>query len=142
MAAEPYRRSKRPVDSGADRQTQKPVRRQTPLGECDEETAVQRTIGLKEIEMHTVMIIGANEHGFGIYPKEPPPSEFIDLLHAHENRLRALMDKPVVLSVHWEDGDKEATVTIMPADGGLDDPFKKFMLPFPNTGRTGHFLAN
>jgi len=52
------------------------------------------------------------------------------------------MDKPVVLSVHWEDGDKEATVTIMPADGGLDDPFKKFMLPFPNTGRTGHFLAN
>src|SRR6516225_5266694 len=28
MAAEPYRRSKRPVDSGADRQTQKSVRRQ------------------------------------------------------------------------------------------------------------------
>ena len=92
--------------------------------------------------MHTVMIIGANEHGFGIYPKEPPPSEFIDLLHAHEDRLRALMDKPVVLSVHWEDGDKEATVTIMPVDGGPHDPFKKFMLPFPNTGRTGHLLAN
>src|SRR5262249_13910978 len=28
MAAEPYRRSKRPVDSGADRQTQRSVRRQ------------------------------------------------------------------------------------------------------------------
>ena len=84
--------------------------------------------------MRKVMIIGADEHGFGIYPKEPPPSEFIDLLHAHEDRLRALMDKPVVLSVHWEDGDKEAT--------GAQDPFKKFMLPFPNTGRTGHLLAN
>src|SRR5215831_5584868 len=49
--------------------------------------------------MRKVMIIGADEHGFGIYPKEPPPSEFIDLLHAHEDRLRALMDKPVVLSL-------------------------------------------
>ena len=91
--------------------------------------------------MHKVMIIGANEHGFGIYPKEPPPSEFIDLLHAHEDRLRALMDKPVVLSVHWEDGDKEATVTIMPVEVS-DDAFKTFMLPFPNTGRTEHPLAN
>src|SRR5262249_44371458 len=42
------------VDSGADRQTQKPVRRH-------EETTVQRTIGLKKIEMRKVMIIGADE---------------------------------------------------------------------------------
>jgi hypothetical protein len=92
--------------------------------------------------MHKVMITRATEHGFGIYPKEPPPTEFSDLLHAHGDRLRALLDKPVVLFVHWEDGDKEATVTIMPADGRPDDPFKTFMLPFPNTGRTGHLLAN
>jgi hypothetical protein len=83
------------------------------------------------------MIIGANEHGFQVYPKEPPPSEFVDLLHAHEDRLRALMDKPVVLLVHWEDGDKEATVTIMPIDGGPDDPFKKFMLPFLTRAEPG-----
>jgi hypothetical protein len=51
------------------------------------------------------------------------------------------MDKPVVLSVHWEDGDKEATVTIMPVEAS-GDAFKKFMLPFPNTGQTGHLLAN
>jgi hypothetical protein len=41
-----------------------------------------------------------------------------------------------------ETGGRGPTQADMPADGGLDDPFKKFMLPFPNTGRTGHFLAN
>ena len=91
--------------------------------------------------MHKVMITRATEHGFLLYPNEPPPTEFSDLLHAHGDRLRALMDKPVVLSVHWEDGDKEATVTIMPVEVS-DAAFKKFMLPFPNTGRTEHPLAN
>jgi hypothetical protein len=140
MAAEPYQQTIR----GFRRRSpnSKNSEKATPLGECDEETVAQRTIGLKEIEMRKVLITGANEHGFQVYPKEPPPSEFIDLLHAHEDRLRALMDKPVVLCVHWEDGDKEASVTIMPVDGRPDDLFKKFMLPFPNTGRTGHLPAN
>lgn len=55
----------------------------------------------------------------------------------HGDRLRALLDKPVVLSVHWNNGDAEATVTVMPADGverpdDGDKPFETLRLQFPD----------
>ena len=53
-------------------------------GECDE-TAAQRTIGPKEIQMGKVMIIGVNDHGFQVYPKASPPS---DCMHMRINSVR------------------------------------------------------
>jgi hypothetical protein len=51
-----------------------------------------------------VLMIGVNENGFRVFPKEPPPDEFVELVHAHSDRLRALLDNPVVLCVHWGGG--------------------------------------
>jgi hypothetical protein len=58
--------------------------------------------------------------------------EFIGLMNTHGDRLRALMKKPVLVTVHWEDGDQEAFLTSMPVNE--KDPnkvFENFKLPFP-----------
>jgi hypothetical protein len=81
----------------------------------------------------TVLILGDSEEGFSICPKEPPPDEFVELVHTHEERLRALLDRPVILAAHWEDGDSEAVVQVMPANHDADPQkaFEEFALPFP-----------
>ena len=80
-----------------------------------------------------VMIGNVSESGFHVFPKEEPPPEFTALVHAHSDRLRALLDRPALLAVHWDEGDKEAEVVIMSADPNRDreKPFEAFMLPFP-----------
>ena len=64
--------------------------------------------------MNKLLIIGVDEDGFSVYPKERPPDEAIELIQHHGDRLRALLDKPVILQVTWEDGDDMAVVRIMP----------------------------
>jgi hypothetical protein len=55
------------------------------------------------------------------------------LLAEHEDRY-ALLDKPVLLHIMWDDGDTMACVQILPADNRPRDPHEKFeeiWLPFP-----------
>jgi hypothetical protein len=79
-----------------------------------------------------ILMFGAGEDEFRILPKEPPPEEFEELVRVHYARLRALLDKLVILVVHWDEGDASAIVQIMPADGkGSDKPFEEFTLLFP-----------
>ncbi len=60
-----------------------------------------------------------------------PPEELSGILDAHHERLRALLDAPVLLNVDWNSGDTEATISIIPADGnGGNERFKTFTLPF------------
>ena len=80
--------------------------------------------------MNVIVLTGVSEEG--IYAWEEPPQRGIELIHAHEDRLRALLDKPIMVSLHWEDGDEEATATVM-LDMPSDAPFVKFKLPFPRT---------
>jgi hypothetical protein len=40
------------------------------------------------------------------------------------------MDQPVLLNVFWDDGDQDATVSILTAEGDPSTPFKTFRLPF------------
>jgi hypothetical protein len=78
-----------------------------------------------------------NVNGFQVFPEEPPPNEFAALVHAHSDRLRALLDRPVILAVHWDAGDACAVVQIMPADSKASHtskPFAEFELPFPEGG--------
>jgi hypothetical protein len=35
-----------------------------------------------------ILMLGSDEQGFQVMPKEPPPEEFIALVHAHSDRLR------------------------------------------------------
>jgi hypothetical protein len=62
----------------------------------------------------------------------PPPAEFGDILALHEERLLALIDRPVLLAIYWDAGDRNALVSIIPADGSAatNEPFKTFLLPF------------
>jgi hypothetical protein len=93
--------------------------------------------------MTKLVIIGVNEEGFQMLG--PPPDNMEQataLIQYHDERLRALIDKPVLLCVSWENGDHEAVVTIMPADGKPpendetgDKPFEKFTLPIPRAIR-------
>jgi hypothetical protein len=82
-----------------------------------------------------VLMLGSSEQGFHVVPYEPPPPEFEALVHLHSDRLRALLDRPVILAVHWDEGDAAAIVQGMPADGDPNrDPHKRFeelTLPFP-----------
>jgi hypothetical protein len=55
-----------------------------------------------------VMICNADQERFYIIPEEEPPPEFADLVRVHEDRLRALLDRPVILVVHWSSGDAKA----------------------------------
>jgi hypothetical protein len=86
-----------------------------------------------------VLVFGCCAHGFLVYPKEPPPEEFARLVRTHSDRLRALLDRPVILAVHWDEGDRDAVVQIMPAGepGTNPDPrtpFEEFALAFPACG--------
>jgi hypothetical protein len=79
-----------------------------------------------------VMLAGCSERGFHIMPEEPPPPEFEALVNLHSDRLRALLDKPVILAVHWDEGDAAAIVQIMPTDRrDPAKPFEELTLPFP-----------
>jgi hypothetical protein len=79
---------------------------------------------------HSIVIIGVDDHGWSIWPKRPPPPELLSFLAEHHDRLRALMDKPVLLNVFWDDGDEDATVSILTDEGDPGTPFKTFRLPF------------
>jgi hypothetical protein len=87
---------------------------------------------------HSIVILGVDDIGWQIWPRRPPPPEVPLFLAKHHDRLRALMDKPVLLNVFWNYGDRDATVSIIPADDpaktDLNEPFKTFRLPFPLEG--------
>jgi hypothetical protein len=79
-----------------------------------------------------ILMFGSGEDEFRILPKEKPPEEFEGLVRVHYGRLRALLDKPVILAVQWDEGDPSAVVQIMPADGKPSGkPFEEFTLLFP-----------
>jgi hypothetical protein len=87
---------------------------------------------------NSFILTGDSEEGIRVASK--PSRPLIALVQAHEDRLRALLDKPVVLGVNWDDGDSEAVVTVIPADERLldedgDKPFVKLTLPFPEEGK-------
>jgi hypothetical protein len=89
-----------------------------------------------------VLLIKYRAKTFGttldIYPEEEPPPEFAALASVHADRLRALLDRPVVLAVHWVEGFPEAFVQVMSAGkpGTYDPnkPFETFTLAFPSEG--------
>src|SRR5262245_54132099 len=88
-----------------------------------------------------VILAGINADGFQVvFPRKPEqmPEGGIDLIQKHSDRLRAILDMPVLVSMHWEDGDEVATCSIIPANGKADDPdepFKTFTLKFPGKKR-------
>jgi hypothetical protein len=96
-------------------------------------------------QAYCIILIGVNEDGWMLL-RDPnddtrPPPETAFLLAEHEDRLRALLDKPVILAIHWEDGDNEALVTVIPAEDpeamatrDLDEKFERFTLRFPESG--------
>ena len=87
--------------------------------------------------MNKLLIIRIDEDGFSVYPKERPPDEAIELIQHHSDRLRALLDKPVILQVTWEDGDDMAVVRIMPVScKHPDEPFETIELRFPTRSST------
>ena len=93
---------------------------------------------------HTVMIEGPCGDGFTVEGNEPTaPPELVGLIALHVDRLRALIDKPVVVCLHWNDGDGEANVVVVPADESLPRKIRaqqwqrlidRFTLPFPRHG--------
>lgn len=70
-------------------------------------------------------------------PNERPPDDLIAWVQLHDERLRALLDRPVVLHVGWTDGDDAATVTVSAEEGAADPTrlFEKFTLAFPKRQR-------
>lgn len=86
--------------------------------------------------MNSIVIAGVDDEGFKM--AEEPSSEAIELIQHHGDRLRALLDKPVILNVFWEDGDTEATVAIIPClpenapEEEYTKPFKTFRIAFPD----------
>jgi hypothetical protein len=84
-----------------------------------------------------ILMLGSDEQGFQVMPKELQPEEFVELVHADSDRLRALLHRPVILAVHWDERDNDALVQIMPAGkpGTNPDPNKPFVftLAFPET---------
>jgi hypothetical protein len=59
------------------------------------------------------------------------PEELRAFLSKHHDRLRALLDKPVLLNFDWRDGDAEVMVSIIPAGANSgNERFKTFRLPF------------
>jgi hypothetical protein len=94
--------------------------------------------------MNKVVIIGANEKGLSILPhKESAHNtyEFQSLMYDYQDRIRALMDQPILLAICWKDGDEAAQCTIIPAGEDIlkgaepDEPFKQFKLSFGKTGK-------
>jgi hypothetical protein len=68
--------------------------------------------------------------------RELPP-EFTSLVDKHAPLLRALLAGEAELDVRWNNGDREATVTIIPTPDIPDIPdeshFKKVWLSFPGS---------
>ena len=87
---------------------------------------------------YSELLIGANANGIQLHKSGRPPSNrFIKLIQEHHERLRALLDKPVILNVTWSSADDEATVRIIPAyraDADIDKPFEIIKLAFPDGG--------
>jgi hypothetical protein len=78
------------------------------------------------------LIIGANADGFRTFKR--PESALIRLLEAHDELLTAIISKPAVVAVYWDDDETSATFTIIPCDCTEEDankPFATFTLPFP-----------
>jgi hypothetical protein len=75
---------------------------------------------------------------------KPPCPALIALCIAHAKLLRRRPREEVLLGVHWQDGDEEAVIYVLPAGGGkhhdgianLADyrPFETFRLRFPPAG--------
>jgi hypothetical protein len=80
--------------------------------------------------MNKVIVAGITADGFHIAKKcFPLPPEFDDLLVAHGQQLRALLDRPVLVAITWNDGDDAATATVV--DPTVVHEFKTVRLPFP-----------
>jgi hypothetical protein len=76
-----------------------------------------------------VIVVGSSQGKLQL--DRSPPTEFYDIPTLHEERLLALIDRQVLLTVHWDDGDSAATVSVVPADGKpSDEEFKTFSLSF------------
>jgi hypothetical protein len=88
--------------------------------------------------MNKVLIAAADATGFHLYgnPADAPEGA-VELIQKHQDRLRALLDKPVLLTLHWEDRAKTATCTVIPVrepkdwDKPDDEPFRTFELAMP-----------
>jgi hypothetical protein len=88
--------------------------------------------------MNKLVITFSGATGFHLLgnPADAPEGA-VELVQEHQERLRALLDKPVILTLHWEDGAKTATCTVIPAcepndrDKPYDEPFQTFELAMP-----------
>jgi hypothetical protein len=75
---------------------------------------------------------------------KPPCPALIALCNAHAKLLRRRLREEVLLGVHWQDGDEEAVIYVLPASGGERHdgianlaeyrPFETFRLRFPPPG--------
>jgi hypothetical protein len=82
--------------------------------------------------MNKVLITGVTAEGFHIAKQSfPLPLEFDDLLAAHGQRLKALLDRPVLVAITWDDGDDVAAATIIDPELAPDALFEVVQLPFP-----------
>jgi hypothetical protein len=81
---------------------------------------------IREGADHCVIVTGSAQGMLRL--DRPPPPEFGELPALHEERLLALIDQPVLLAIYWDDGDRNALVSIIPA--APNEPFKTFLLPF------------
>jgi hypothetical protein len=88
---------------------------------------------------HCVWIERVDEHGFRVrFETKKLPIEYQEMIpefiSLHRDRLRALLDKPVILHVTWNDGYDRARVSVMPADHVPKEqriPVQSFTVPFP-----------
>ena len=88
--------------------------------------------------MNKVLIAAADATGFHLYgnPADAPKGA-VELIQKHDEFLRALLEKPVIVTLHWEDEAKTATCTVIPAcepndrDKPYDEPFQTFELAMP-----------
>ena len=92
--------------------------------------------------MNMVMIAGFTETD-GVHCVGPPSAnhrQVLELIRYHQDRLRALLDEPVVLTIHWENGDRKALVTIVPVGGKIDPngKFETVSLSIPDHVRAGN----
>ena len=80
------------------------------------------------------VLTGTSPKGFHMMAKPSP--EFTALVQEHSGRLQALLYKPVLLAITWEDEASHALVRIVLADrkDHWDEKFESFTLPFPGKG--------
>jgi hypothetical protein len=82
--------------------------------------------------MNKVLVASASAAGFHLYgnPADAPKGA-VELIQKHDEFLRALLEKPVIVTLHWEDEAKTATCTVMPVDCKPNEAFRKFELAMP-----------